>query len=99
MSRLCPIKPLLRQLGDNAYRASPALISGEPRELRYIALASIERSYSGPMKAGDFAPIPTRACIPSGIPVMTPDQRSEEQARVRFCRDAGSSGRQRHSLD
>jgi len=31
---LCPIKPLLRQLGDNAYRASPALISGEPRELR-----------------------------------------------------------------
>jgi FixJ family two-component response regulator len=33
MSRLCPIKPLLRQLGDNAYRASPALISGKPREL------------------------------------------------------------------
>jgi len=29
---------------------------------------------------------------------MTADQRSEEQARVRFCRDAGSSGRQRHSL-
>src|SRR5262249_53670898 len=40
MSRLCPIKPLLRQLGDNAYHASPALISGEPRELRYIALSA-----------------------------------------------------------
>ena len=40
MSRLCPIKPLLRQLGDNAYRASPALISGKPRELRYIALGA-----------------------------------------------------------
>jgi hypothetical protein len=40
MSRLCPIKPLLRQLDDNAYRASPALISGEPRELRYIALGA-----------------------------------------------------------
>ena len=40
MSRLCPIKPLLRQLGDNAYRASPALISGEPRELPYIALGA-----------------------------------------------------------
>src|SRR5215831_15975207 len=40
MSRLCPIKPLLRQLGDNAYRGSPALISGEPRELRYIALGA-----------------------------------------------------------
>jgi methylphosphotriester-DNA--protein-cysteine methyltransferase len=24
MSRLCPIKPLLRQLGDNAYRESEA---------------------------------------------------------------------------
>jgi hypothetical protein len=61
MSRLCPIKPLLRQLGDNAYRASPALISGEPRELRYIALASIERSYSGPMKAGDFGSNPNKS--------------------------------------
>jgi hypothetical protein len=40
MSRLCPIKPLLRQLCDNAYRASPALISGEPRELPYIALGA-----------------------------------------------------------
>jgi len=40
MSRLCPIKPLLRQLGDNAYRASPALISGESRELPYIALGA-----------------------------------------------------------
>src|SRR5215469_4910793 len=40
MSRLCPIKPLLRQLGDNAYRASPARISGEPRELPYIALGA-----------------------------------------------------------
>jgi len=40
MSRLGQIKPLLRQLGDNAYRASPALISGEPRELRYIALGA-----------------------------------------------------------
>jgi hypothetical protein len=40
MSRLCPIKPLLRQLGDNAYRGSPALISGEPRELPYIALGA-----------------------------------------------------------
>src|SRR5215467_4473251 len=40
MGRLCPIKPLLRQLGDNAYRGSPALISGEPRELRYIALGA-----------------------------------------------------------
>jgi hypothetical protein len=40
MSRLRPIKPLLRQLGDNAYRSSPALTSGEPRELRYIALGA-----------------------------------------------------------
>src|SRR5215469_11471072 len=36
MSRLRPIKPLLRRLGDNAYRASPALISGKPRELVHL---------------------------------------------------------------
>jgi hypothetical protein len=35
MSRLCPIKRLLRQLGDDAYRASPALISRKLREFLF----------------------------------------------------------------
>src|SRR5262249_3412791 len=32
MNRSRPIKPLLRQLADSAYRVSPPLIFGEPRE-------------------------------------------------------------------
>ena len=35
MSRLCPIKPLLRQLGDNAYRASPAHLWRTPGATLY----------------------------------------------------------------
>jgi hypothetical protein len=46
MSRLCPIKPLLRQLGDNAYRASPAFISGKSRDISSVA-STLDEPFSG----------------------------------------------------
>src|ERR1700730_1769875 len=73
MSRLCPIKPLLRQLGDNAYRASPALISGKPRELVHFPCmdhlgegGDSKLGIAVTLKSGPIALLVQRECDRSG---------------------------------